>query len=73
MKIVMNFLLLLPFCNTCVKRVCNVLNNSKIDNRNRLKIENVRALLYTQDAMWNEGGCSKFTPSDKNIKMAIWN
>lgn len=68
LKIVITFLLILPFSNASVERLFSDLNNIKTDNRNRLKTDTVVALLATKDGIKSQGGCLKFNPSDKMLK-----
>lgn len=72
LKVVMNFLLILPFSNASVERLFSDLNNVKTDLRNKLKTDTVAAILATKDSIKNQGGIFKFTPTDKMINAALW-
>lgn len=73
LKIIITFLLVLPFSNSSVERVFSNLFNIKTDHRNKLGADTLAALLHTKRLIDNNcGGIIKFEPSNSTVNNNIW-
>lgn len=73
LKILMRFMLILPFSNFKMKRPFGEVKLTKTAHRNKLKIETLVALRATKEGLKNEGGCIKFEPTNQMLRKNIWN
>lgn len=69
LKIVINFLLILPFSNASVERIFSDLKNIKTHNRNSLNTHTIRALILTKQGIDN---VINFEPDKKLLNANIW-
>lgn len=72
LKIVIQFLLVLPFANASVERKFSDLKNIKSANRNRIHTDTIVSLMTTRDTIKKQGGSVKFIPSEKMLNCKIW-
>lgn len=70
LKIVIQFLLILPFSNASVERIFSDLNNIKSDKRNKLNTSTVNALLHTKAGI-KADGLLDFEPTGEMLNINI--
>ncbi|KAL1488727.1 hypothetical protein ABEB36_014526 [Hypothenemus hampei] len=72
LKIIINFLMVLPFSNASVERVFSNLKNIKTDKTNLLQTNTIKGILATKKGISTNGGCVKFKPSQEMLMRPIW-
>lgn len=72
LKILVRFILTLPFSNAKVERLFSEVKLTKTAHRNKLKTDTLVALLATKEGLKSEGGCVQFEPTNQMMKTNIW-
>lgn len=72
LKVVISFLLILPFSNASVERIFSSLNDIKTDTRVNLDNSTMEALLHTKQGIKLNGGILKFEPDKEMLSTNIW-
>lgn len=72
LETVISLLLILPYSNASVERVFSHVKNIKTDHRNRLKTDTLNYLIITKEEVARQGGCVKFTPTNKMLNTNVW-
>lgn len=71
LKILIGFLLILPFSNASVERVFSKLKLIKTEHRNRLNTETIAALMAISSSIQQQGGIHNFEPSSSMLNKKI--
>ncbi|KAJ8914052.1 hypothetical protein NQ315_017571 [Exocentrus adspersus] len=72
LKIVIQFLLLLPFSNASVESIFSDLFNIKTDHRNLLDTNTIKAIFFSKKGISNEEGINAFEPTKDMLRTSIW-
>ncbi|KAJ8966722.1 hypothetical protein NQ314_003344 [Rhamnusium bicolor] len=72
LKVVICFLLILPFSNASVERIFSSLNDIKTDTRVNLDNSTTQAILHTKQGIKLNGGIIKFEPDNQMLYSNIW-
>lgn len=73
LKIVIEFLLVLPFSNVSVEKVFSNLFNIKTVHRNKMSTDTLAALLHAKHSIESCGEIINFEPSQTMLATKIWN
>lgn len=72
LKVVLGFLLVLPFSNVSVERTFSAVYNIKTEYRNKLNTETLCSILHTKQGIKNVGGAVQFEPDTKMLRKSVW-